>query len=297
MMNEGTDASAAWENPLIPNARLRQIYLAMMRARTLVGVLPRSRSEKTPLGLEACLVSPAVDLGPGDLVSDALAGGVVDFLRGETLAKVFQPKSPAKKRGVLADSGAAGRLENPATATERIWAVLGAAAALKALATNAKKKTATDSGSERQAGAVVAYVLPGEVPVALWKNALTFARVKALPVLFVVLPTDAKPTTRTVGVSAIALRCGVPGIPVDKDDAVAIYRVAQESIGHARIGGGAALMECVGFVPQGAGNKRADPLVGLEQYILQRRVATKAWMERETREFAKRVADQKQASK
>ena len=291
MMADGADAGAAWENPLIPNARLRQIYLAMMRARTLTQVLPRKRGEKAAAGFEACLVSPAVDLGPGDVVCDALAGGVVDFLRGETLSKVLQPKSTAKKRGVRADSGAAGRLETPATAAERIWAVLGAAAALKGIA------AAGTASKERQAGVVVAYVLAGEVPAALWQKALTFARAKALPVLFVVLPTDAKPTTKTVGVSAIALRCGVPGMPVDKDDAVAIYRVAQESIGHARIGGDAALVECVGFVVEGAGRQRADPIAGLEQYILQRGVATKAWMTQETRAFAKHVADAKPASK
>jgi hypothetical protein len=237
-MTEGAGAGAAWENPLIPNARLRQIYLAMMRARMLARALPRR--DKTTLGFEACLVSPAVDLGPGDLVSDVLAGGVVDFLRGATLGEVLRPGSVAKKRSLRADCGEAGRIVNPAAVAERIWTALGAAAALKALAVSAKS-AASDSDSEaRQAGVVVVYALPHEVPPALWQKALTFAREKALPVLFVVLPTQAKASTKTVGVSAIALRCGVPGMPVDKDDAVAIYRVAQESIGHARIGGGVA---------------------------------------------------------
>jgi TPP-dependent pyruvate/acetoin dehydrogenase alpha subunit len=294
MMSDGADASAAWENPLIPNARLRQIYLSMMRARTLARVLPRR--DKATLGLEACLVSPTVDLGPGDVVSDALAGGALDFLRGVPLGQVLQPATSSNGRAARTDSGAAAQLDNPAAATERVWAVIGAAAALKALAARKKSKAAASSEVQR-AGVAVVYVLPGEFPAALWQKALTFARAKALPVLFVVLPAETKPSTKTVGVSAIALRCGVPGIPVDKDDAVAIYRVAQESIGHSRIGGGAALMECVGFAPQGAAGKPADPIAGLEQYILQRRVATKAWMERESKTFAKRVADRKRASK
>ena len=33
-------AEAVYENPLIPNARLRQIYRAMVRARTLARALP-----------------------------------------------------------------------------------------------------------------------------------------------------------------------------------------------------------------------------------------------------------------
>jgi len=80
---------------------------------------------------------------------------------------------------------------------------------------------------------------------------------------------------------------------VDAEDAVAIYRVAQESIGHARIGGGAALMECVPFVLEGAVGKvrvTEDAIAGLERYMLQRGVATRAWMERETKNFAKRLA-------
>jgi TPP-dependent pyruvate/acetoin dehydrogenase alpha subunit len=297
-MTEEADAGAAWENPLIPNARLRQIYLAMMRARTLARMLPRR--DKTTLGLEACLVSPAVDLGPGDLVSDVLADGVVDFLRGVTLGEAVRPGSAAKKRGLRADCGAAGRIANPAMVVDRIWAALGAAAALKALAASAKS-AAVDADSEaQQQGVVVVYAPPHEVPGSLWRKALTFAREKALPVLFVVLPTQAKASTKTVGVSAIALRCGVPGMRVDKDDAVAIYRVAQESIGHARIGGGAALIECVPFVLAGTGRRRGpagDGIKGLEQYILRRGVARRAWMDREAGLFAKRIADEKNASK
>ena len=86
---------------------------------------------------------------------------------------------------------------------------------------------------------------------------------------------------------------GVPGIAVDADDAVAIYRVAQESIGRARAGGGAALMECVPFAIEGAAAKRTaanDAVAGLERYLVQRGVATKAWMDREAKAFARRVA-------
>jgi TPP-dependent pyruvate/acetoin dehydrogenase alpha subunit len=84
----------------------------------------------------------------------------------------------------------------------------------------------------------------------------------------------------------------VSGIPVVADDAVAIYRVAQESIGRARVGGGAALMECVPFVTKGAAGP-GDGIAGLESYLLERKVATKAWMEREAKGFAKRVAREK----
>jgi TPP-dependent pyruvate/acetoin dehydrogenase alpha subunit len=294
------DSGAAWENPLMPNARLRQIYLAMVKARTLDRVLPRKRAARSTYGLEACLVSPAVDLGPNDLISDTLAGGVIDFLRGATLSATLHPGTASRKRGVRADCGSAARLPNPIKVADRLWSVLGAAAALKALAPQTKTPP-DDSSTPPQAGVVVAYALPGEVPAAVWRNALTYARAKSLPVVFVVLPSKAEralPSTHPI--TSLALTCRVPGMPVDADDAVAIYRVAQESILHARIGGGPALIECVPFVVAGGIKRRSpapDAISGLEQYILQRRVATRPWMDRQSRLFAKQAAAGKTASK
>ena len=116
-MADAADASAAHENPLIPNARLRQIYLAMMQARMLEKALPAARRVHAAAGyatgiagMEACLVSAAVDLGPGDLVSDALCGGVVEYLRGMGLGWVLRAESKKVKRGAqgpLADCGGA----------------------------------------------------------------------------------------------------------------------------------------------------------------------------------------------
>jgi hypothetical protein len=180
------DAGAAWENPLMPNARLRQIYLAMVQARTLARVL-RGRSAKSTVGLEACLTSPVVDLAPGDLVSDALDGGVVEFLRGAKLGTVLQPGKALRGRAVLANCGSAGRLPAAPGAAERVWAALGAAAALKVAAAQAKAEADAEA-TAKQLGVVVLYVLPGELPEAAWRKALTFVREKELPVVFVVLP-------------------------------------------------------------------------------------------------------------
>jgi len=80
---------------------------------------------------------------------------------------------------------------------------------------------------------------------------------------------------------------------------VAIYRVVQESIGRARIGGGAALIECVPFAVAGSASKRSSPIDGilvLERYLLQRRVASKVWLEQESKSFAKQIAREKAAS-
>jgi TPP-dependent pyruvate/acetoin dehydrogenase alpha subunit len=319
------DAKAAWENPLIPNARLRAICHAMTLVRTLEKSLPAAKrartiglgaKRETTVGLEACLVSTAADLGPGDLVSDALAGGTLEFLRGTALSEILQSGNavgPGKRRkrvrstaGEYGAAGqlptAAGRLPGAADATERIWAALGAAAALKTAAARARAEDKTEDsvegGTARQAGVVVVYVMAGELSDLLWKRILRFSVDHELPVIFIVLQKvqgrDDKVRTASVGgVNALALHCGVPAIVVDSDDAVAIYRVAQESIGHARIGGGAALIECVPFVLKEVAGKsgvKTDAIAGLEQTLVQRGVATRAWMVREAKLFAKRLA-------
>jgi len=271
-------------------------------------------------GLEAALVSSVVDLGPGDFVSDALDHGVVEFLHGAGLSEVLRQGKTASSRmsgrGIRnaargeVQCATAARLSGAPGTGERIWAALGAAALLKAQAKLARagakaaakvesesSNVAQDERSTCQAGVAVVFALPGEGSAPLWKKALRFAAQQELPVVFVVLPAArarGRASTARAGfrLSALAQRCGVPTITVDADDAVAIYRVVQESIGHARIGGGAALLECIPFALQntpGKGKATEDAIAGLERYMEQRGVASRAWMEREAQAFAKRL--------
>jgi TPP-dependent pyruvate/acetoin dehydrogenase alpha subunit len=309
MMAIAPAAEAAYENPLIPNVKLRRIYAAMVRARLLDNALPKARRGESVRGLEACLTSTSVDLGSGDLVSDAVIGGAVDFLRGKafryvaggtakvlcdaTLESVLQPSSKARRRGMTADCGTPLRLPATPEVEARLWAAMGAALALKAQHTyqrsQSKAKVATESG------VVVVYARPSEASPAIWRRALAFAGEQLLPVLFVVLPATrgSAVAAKPFAMSTVAHRYGVPGMAVDADDAVALYRVAQEAIGRARIGGGAALMECVPFVLEGTKRRSqasADAIAGLEEYMLGRGIATRRWMEQEASLCAKRIA-------
>lgn len=282
-MANASAAETAYENPLMPNARLQQLYRAMVRMRLLGRALGAKQGGKQTLGLEAALASTSVDLGAGDLISDAIGGGVIEFLRGAGLRTVLSPEKRGA-RGPVADCGSAGQLPRDLPVQDRALLALGAAAGLKALA--AGKKLA--DGTSAPSGVVVLYFVAGSIPVALLRKLFMLASTEQLPVLFVALRGD-KPPMRG-GLSAIASQHGIPGMPVDADDAVAIYRVAQESAGHARIGGGPALIECISFVLENAPRrKNADGIANLEQYMLQRGVAKKAWMEQESRSFQKRL--------
>src|SRR5437763_4739568 len=112
-----------YENPLVPNAKLKQMYVAMAEARVLdehvAGSAKRGKGANgrrgakgskslrelfSIRGQEACRVSTAIDLGPGDLVSDSQAGVVMDMLAGakvsSLLKRVVELRSGKVTKGV-----------------------------------------------------------------------------------------------------------------------------------------------------------------------------------------------------
>jgi TPP-dependent pyruvate/acetoin dehydrogenase alpha subunit len=269
------------ENPLIPNKKLRELFVAMVEMRVLDehiaslqrGAKARRRLESTR-GEEACRVSMAIDLVPGDLVSDAqvsvamglLAGVKVGELMREVAALGSSAEMPATK---VAARGAAERelpwIENVG---DRLRMAMGAALSFKTL---------------KRTNVVVAYIREGEVSNGMWRRVLTLASKLELPIIFVVLPGSGKKKKgdEVGALSAKARSCGVPGIPVDSSDAVALYRVAQESLGRMRGGDGPVLVECVAFSVKGRRrNSVVDPLVLMREFLLGRKVCSEAWLDR-----------------
>ena len=274
------EAAPAWENPLVPNALLREIYRKMVEVRLLSAFDPRSAGKPNRLpsvwGQEACRVSVVQGLTADDLVMDSYPGGLMDHLLGAKLPAVvraFGIKARVKK---TADAKRAAKqlavyLED---AEERLFAGMGAALLLK-----------------RAGGGSVAviFVKSQEASNGVLRRAFTLAAERELPVVVVAL-TKASESEGKSGVSKIAHRCGVPGIAVDGADAIALYRVARESLERVRGGGGPVLIECVPFHVQGERRVTADPVAQLHEYLLQRRVGTAAWMNGVKTRFESRLA-------
>lgn len=263
------------ENPLIPNARLRQMFVAMAEMRVLDehiaglqhGVKARRRMEST-YGQEACRVSTAIALEAGDLASDLQAGVGMGLLFGEKidllLERMTEGSSGKKRKTSIAGDGVGGRLLPWIEDVEdRLRMAMGAALSFKTL---------------KRANLVVVYVRHGEVSGGVWRQVLKVAERFELPILFVVLPGsgEGKKRDRANTLSAKALSCGVPGIPVDASDAVALYRVTQESIGRMRGGGGPVLIECVASRIEG--EEVVDPLVQMRGFLQSRKVCSEAWL-------------------
>jgi acetoin:2,6-dichlorophenolindophenol oxidoreductase subunit alpha len=294
--------SGQHENPLVPNRKLRQMYVAMAEARVLDEYVAGSRKRVKNLkgargrrrldsrldsvrGQEACRVSTAIDLGPGDLVSDSQAGVVMDLLAGvkvsSLLKRVAELRSGKEMKGAKVHSASGRLLPWIDDAGERLRMAMGAALSFKTLG---------------RANVVVVYVRHGQVGKAVWRKVLGLAGKLELPVIFVVLPA-AKGDRRdgATNLGAKTARWGVPGIPVDAGDAVALYRVAQESLGRTRGGDGPVLIECLACRIEGsAGSALGDPLVQMREFLLGRKVCTKAWLESAGARLRRRIAAARQ---
>jgi len=111
-----------------------------------------------------------------------------------------------------------------------------------------------------------------------WHQAMKFAGVHKLPVIYVMQSSLAVESTgegytpALEELSLLARDYGFPAIIVDGRDAVAVWRVTQESIHRARNGAGPTLIECE---PQLA--QYDDPLAHMEHYMRKRGLWDEQW--------------------
>jgi TPP-dependent pyruvate/acetoin dehydrogenase alpha subunit len=273
--------SVPHESPLVPNRKIQRMYEGMVESRMLDDLL-RKRYGKAAWpgtrGQEACRISALLDLSPEDLTSD-LAGSIATaFLRGADIDAIVA-STDSKEAASATKLRQPGVLPTSPDAADRFGHALGAALALKQ--TNSSK-------------VVVVFADRYEAKPSEWKKTLHFASREELPILFVVLPESPGKSTKHGKAHDLGARStsfGVPGIPVDASDSIALYRVAQESIGRARAGGGPALMDCVSFIRDGQkAKKAADPIEALAQTLLVRKICNKEWLEEVSSGFRARLA-------
>jgi TPP-dependent pyruvate/acetoin dehydrogenase alpha subunit len=235
-------AAKRFENPLLSDKRLREMYITMLEARLAGKTMRRGKVRGFAAGVEACWVGSTIGLR--DTLADFASAEAV----GSPLDLVLGLASKAAERGERSvkrlDSG-------ELRGVTRVCFALGAASRM----------------TEQKAVGLV-FVGAGEFSAGEWKLVLGEALRRELPVVFVAVPSKGV----EAGVAEMAGKLGVPGIPVDASDAVAMYRVAQESIGRARAGGGPALIEGVLFP------RAADPLALLRRQLLSKGAATERWL-------------------
>ena len=147
---------------------------------------------------------------------------------------------------------------------------------------------------KKKGNIMVAFLGDAPKSLDLWQEALHIAGAKQLPILFVLESyplanaASVKPKRKVADLSGEVKNSkvkkieledyGFPVIPVDGDDAVAVYRVAFEAIKRARQAGGPTLMDCKSNRESGINAAvHGDPILLMEQYLTRKGIFTEEW--------------------
>jgi TPP-dependent pyruvate/acetoin dehydrogenase alpha subunit len=245
-----------------PTEKLRQLYATMLKCRTMeerVRILFKqgkfSGNYYAAMGQEAIEVGAAIDLRPSDTIGPSHRDFISNLIKGTPLnlmmAQLYARKtSPDQGRSSPAHCGYAPL--NIITPASTIAAQLNIATGV-ALALKMQKKD----------DIAMAFCGDGATSLGFWHEAMNFAGVHKLPIVYVVQnnrwaeSVNIKYQTANENLADRAQGYGFPGISVDGQDVVAVHRVCTEAIRKARTGGGPTMIECKSY--RWFGHSEIDP--------------------------------------
>jgi len=254
---------------LISNEKLLELYCTMVKCRMLESRIRRfckpshlSVNGYVAAGQEAAAVGVAIDLLSKDTVVPSSAGLMFDFIRGVPTDRLI--------RRLRAHAGNSGKDRSSCAWLDN---------AIKA---------STGNKTSNRGQITVAFCADGLALQESWQEAFNRAGNHKLPIIFVCRyglwkrPVQDKEQTSIYDAAWRAPKVGFPGIVVDGNDVVAVYRVATEAIAHARRGNGPTLIACETcyhndpsekyrsqhYAPRKVGRqRRSDPLLNMEKYL------------------------------
>ncbi len=272
-------------------ARVRDELLQTLYAGVLEAKLAHARAGRAANGYDGSALAAGVcaNLHPGDLLLlPAGRGDSLRVLRGFAGGSERGPAGAELVTGQLQ----AGLLELPREEAAAVAVALGAAAtlahgaqgAIACVLTTAGKTGATPAGPRSRA-------FPRN-----WAEAGQWAAQRGLPLL---LLSEEPPRATALAAKARQKPAHLlpaplyPTIPVDRDDALAIYRVAFECLARARAGGGPSELQCVPFralgrqagVPVGG-----DALFRLETMLRARGAFAASWKRQLERDLVRKLS-------
>lgn len=291
--------------PLSPEM-LKRLYYHMLKcrmveekARLLFKQGKFAGNYYAAVGQEATEVGATIDLEPGDYIAPSHRNFVTNIMKGTPLELMFsqlyaRKTSPDQGRSSPAHCGYAPA--NIITPASTIAAQLNIGTGV-ALAFKLQKKP----------NIVVALSGDGSTSLGFWHEALNFAGVHKLPIVYIcenntwAESVHLSLQTAVEDLSVKAQAYGFPGITVDGNDVVAVYRVAREAIRRAREGHGPTLIECKTYRWYGHSEidpakyrkpeevehwKSKDPIPAMERYLKQQNLWSDDWKQKLEQEIS-----------
>jgi TPP-dependent pyruvate/acetoin dehydrogenase alpha subunit len=292
-------------SPRLSEEVLRRLYSYMLkcrmveeRARLLFRQGKFAGNYYAAVGQEATEVGATIDLLPEDTVAPSHRNFVTNIMKGTPLklmyAQLYARKtSPDQGRSSPAHCGYAPL--NVITPASTIAAQLNIGTGV-ALAYKMQKRQ----------NVVVALSGEGSTSLGLWHEALNFAGVHKLPIIYVLennLWAESVPVRLQTALEDLSVKAqayGFPGVSIDGNDVVAVYRVCREAIERARKGGGPTLIECKTYRWYGHSEidpakyrdpeeveywKAKDPIPAMERYLDLHGLWTEEWKQELTNQF------------
>ena len=271
---------------------LRTLYAVLLTTRLLEEqVLALLRAGKVPgtsvplLGGEATEVGACIGLQPDDSFSSSLPTLATHVVRGTPLhhvfAELFRRENGSARPATAVEAATFRVVPQASSLTGQLDISSGMALAYRQLA---------------KSNVVVALAGDGLAALGFWHEAASLASRHRLPIVFMVENCE---QSHPSGVGAVqsdedlrdrAEAYGIPGITVDGNDLVAVWRVTQESIYRARCGAGPTLIECRTWrwhaessppSPNGGSqakqHRQNDPLQHMEHYMKKRSLWKQDW--------------------
>jgi TPP-dependent pyruvate/acetoin dehydrogenase alpha subunit len=208
------------------------------------------------IGQEAIAAGAAQALRPDDWTFATYRGHAHTLARGVPMTSVFA-ELMGRASGLMAGKGGSMHLTSVEHGVMGSYAIIGAHLPIACGAA----WSAQYRGTKQVA---LCFFGDGTVNIGAFHEALNFAAIWSLPVVFICENNLWMEYTRTTDVTAVANPAadrasayGLDSIIVDGNDADAVYEVVASAVQRARLGAGPGLIEALTY--RHGGHSRADP--------------------------------------
>ena len=286
--------------PLNPE-KLKRLYSTMLKCRMIeekvggLSIQGKIIGDRCPaVGQEATEVGAAIDLLSEDCIAISDRDFISGFIQGTPLKLIFARLCARPASTDQPDAAPTHNGSDPlktAVPEPSITAQLNIATGV-ALAYKMQKRPLV----------VLVFCRAEPISSGLWHEALRLAGARKLPIVFMIEsnswdePASIRRPSVVEDLGVKARSYGFPGIAVDGNDVVAVFRVAQEAIRRAREGHGSALIECKTYRWSGHSGaeeaeywKAKDPVLFMENYLKRRNLWSDEWKQNVVDDFSREM--------